>query len=599
MSTENVNLEELEDKGNLVDETPDSEVKETEECENDNNSKTSCSNCTSVDSDDGVEFEREEGDGQEGTPFDRVDDDEDKKNPQYIPKKGTFYEHDDRTVEAEEPENNTEKGEKVGRKTMWIDKKDHWSHDKYNDTEQAPKSKSELIAVYGYDIRNEDGPPKARRRRRYGRGPSKYTRNWEDEDAYKLSRPEKKTPKKPSHRKKQLSDFVPINKNASEQELKILNSTEATEISILSKEETKVNPNLSNNNTFLKSSEKTISKKQFNQNKNNHQQISERDYSSGQGSQKKIEDSDYKGFTRSRQYRSVKSEQKILPKTVDRQVVRSQSFSNRSASDDVEASANLLSRMNINDGGNSNSKNIKSNRQINKPPRLQSEQKGSKRYSSLRQRSLPETSSSPNFYPNEFTHQRSQQASAVVLSHTNSVPIEHVTPAPLQPISQQISVPNPPLLQTQSHYVTPFPPGPPPFLQSSVAQQTFIPAQPSAALINYVPGQPQFSHPQTGPFEGFQAQQFNAVTQQPELCQYQGGTTYYSTQNQHVPQRSATTRRPKAAIPIIPPPQDSRGRGRSVNVNQKSLISSSLEDTPKATDETVEHYENVSDELKE
>lgn len=28
----------------------------------------------------------------------KLDDDEDKRNPQYIPKKGTFYEHDDRTM---------------------------------------------------------------------------------------------------------------------------------------------------------------------------------------------------------------------------------------------------------------------------------------------------------------------------------------------------------------------------------------------------------------------------------------------------------------------------------------------------------------------
>lgn len=29
----------------------------------------------------------------------KVDDDEDRSNPQYIPKRGTFYEHDDRTLE--------------------------------------------------------------------------------------------------------------------------------------------------------------------------------------------------------------------------------------------------------------------------------------------------------------------------------------------------------------------------------------------------------------------------------------------------------------------------------------------------------------------
>lgn len=44
-------------------------------------------------------LEREEGDGQESVQSKKVDDDEDKKNPQYIPKRGTFYEHDDRTAE--------------------------------------------------------------------------------------------------------------------------------------------------------------------------------------------------------------------------------------------------------------------------------------------------------------------------------------------------------------------------------------------------------------------------------------------------------------------------------------------------------------------
>lgn len=46
-------------------------------------------------------LERQEGDGQESIPQKaaKVDDDEDKKNPQYIPKRGTFYEHDDRTAD--------------------------------------------------------------------------------------------------------------------------------------------------------------------------------------------------------------------------------------------------------------------------------------------------------------------------------------------------------------------------------------------------------------------------------------------------------------------------------------------------------------------
>ncbi|XP_042880054.1 protein CASC3-like isoform X3 [Penaeus japonicus] len=121
--------------------------------------------------------------GEDNKP---LDDDEDRKNPQYIPKKGTFYEHDDRTAEddAEKPvpEEPVVKKE-TAKKKVWKED-DRWNHDKFNEFDQAPKSREELIAIYGYDIRNEEGPPRARRRRRYGRGPNKYTRNWEDLDAY-------------------------------------------------------------------------------------------------------------------------------------------------------------------------------------------------------------------------------------------------------------------------------------------------------------------------------------------------------------------------------------------------------------------------------
>lgn len=53
-----------------------------------------------------VEGEREEGDGEESdeedTPTKPLDDDEDRRNPQYIPKRGGFYEHDDRNREEVE-----------------------------------------------------------------------------------------------------------------------------------------------------------------------------------------------------------------------------------------------------------------------------------------------------------------------------------------------------------------------------------------------------------------------------------------------------------------------------------------------------------------
>lgn len=166
-----------------------------------------------LDEGDAVDDERESGDGQEeqeseGGSKKKVDHDEDRSNPQYIPKKGTFYEHDDRTVEdldlieqqegSENPANSNEAlstsskilstlNQKVAPKLIRKTKEtaDRWSHDRFNENEQAPKSRSELVSAYGYDIRNEDNAPRPRRQRRYGRHQSKYDRNWEDEEAYK------------------------------------------------------------------------------------------------------------------------------------------------------------------------------------------------------------------------------------------------------------------------------------------------------------------------------------------------------------------------------------------------------------------------------
>lgn len=160
-----------------------------------------------------IDDERESGDGQEeqeseGGSKKKVDHDEDRSNPQYIPKKGTFYEHDDRTVEdddvveqqenSENPANSNEalsnsskvlstQNQKVTPKQVkkTKDTADRWNHDRFNEMEQAPKSRSELVSAYGYDIRNEDCAPRPRRQRRYGRHQSKYSRNWEDEEAYK------------------------------------------------------------------------------------------------------------------------------------------------------------------------------------------------------------------------------------------------------------------------------------------------------------------------------------------------------------------------------------------------------------------------------
>lgn len=44
---------------------------------------------------------------------------------------------------------------------LWKDE-GRWEHDKFREEEQAPKSREELIAVYGYDIRNGNGPSDTR-----------------------------------------------------------------------------------------------------------------------------------------------------------------------------------------------------------------------------------------------------------------------------------------------------------------------------------------------------------------------------------------------------------------------------------------------------
>lgn len=126
--------------------------------------------------------ERGDGDGQEEKEG-KVDDDEDRRNPQYIPKKGMFYEHDDRIDSADEEEAAKLEAEKP-RRVPRSEGSSSWGHDKFLEREQVPKTKEELVSAYGYDIRVEDSAPRARRRRRYGRGPNKYTRNWEDEEAY-------------------------------------------------------------------------------------------------------------------------------------------------------------------------------------------------------------------------------------------------------------------------------------------------------------------------------------------------------------------------------------------------------------------------------
>lgn len=96
--------------------------------------------------------------------------DEDKRNPEYIPKKGS-YEHVTRTIDGFDEDVKKieeELAAKSKRKPKPVLSEGRWEHDKYNELEQMPKTEEELNFEYGYDIRKEDNPPKARRNRRYG-----------------------------------------------------------------------------------------------------------------------------------------------------------------------------------------------------------------------------------------------------------------------------------------------------------------------------------------------------------------------------------------------------------------------------------------------
>ncbi|KAK7802405.1 hypothetical protein U0070_023522 [Myodes glareolus] len=132
-----------------------------------------------------VTGERQSGDGQESTePVENkvgkkgpkhLDDDEDRKNPAYIPRKGLFFEHDLRGQTQEE-----EVRPKGRQRKLWKDE-GRWEHDKFREDEQAPKSRQELIALYGYDIRSAHNPddikPRRVRKPRFGSPPQRDP-NW-------------------------------------------------------------------------------------------------------------------------------------------------------------------------------------------------------------------------------------------------------------------------------------------------------------------------------------------------------------------------------------------------------------------------------------
>ncbi|XP_046739129.1 trithorax group protein osa-like isoform X2 [Diprion similis] len=630
------------DELNVTKETQNNEVTEVEE-HHDSEYETGESGSEADSQEGGL---RESGDGQEeDKPQRKLDDDEDRRNPQYIPKRGTFYEHDDRTTEeVAEEKVETPNEREAKEKKVWKDKEDRWDHDRYNDDEQAPKSHDELVAVYGYDIRNEEGPPRARRRRRYGRGPNKYTRNWEDEDAYgkpggppsvgrggtrKTNRSGEEFPALSGGNNKDDGSTTPeepvissawySNKNKSQPKAGNFPPLQPQHESPNSKPVPTNNSAPVNENKTPNEPTNPAWKKELTQ--NSHSQSPNR--SGGGGDADKL--MNHKSSPRDSNKRQVQESVSLAASRARGRGFKASGNTNNAGSNRLDYKAkgrgsgsvlldnrrnnadnnhiddhhliNDMKQMNVNDGGSFQQSN-RQNSQVRPgtiPPRIQQQHQQPqqqqqlpqqqsarqqqhdaagnrpKRYSSLRQRPpVPEGPGQQGYQPQHGQHGYYPQAgnSRGVLDSQGYPPghFEQAPPVatPAAPLAGQPVLPLPPGGQPASF-------APPPFL---VPSPQFLPPQGAPpSMINYVqgPNGPAFQPN----FQGYQGFSPPVQPQGPpppqELFQPQG-CTYYSPAQQQ--QHAVPMRRPKAAIPILPPPDNqqhmtSRGRGRTTQ--QQSL----------------------------
>ncbi|RWS24267.1 protein CASC3-like isoform X2, partial [Leptotrombidium deliense] len=594
-----------------------------------------------------VEGERQQGDGQEsgdqsGSPDD-LDDDEDKRNPQYIPKRGAFYEHDDRMVAAveevekvpEEPiiiAKNTESFEKAPNKKgkkLWAES-DKWSHDLFNEDEQKPKSRDEVYSTYGYDIRNEDTAPKARRRRRYARGPTKYTRNWQDEDAYSKTKPERRNsqsgseketsremssrrPRRPAFKKddfpelpskdrqfsrgdrgdrgdrnafrdNQASNAWNKSRNVEKESkrqtspamefktepMKVIEAIENNRRSSIPVDPTKVD--MVRTQTFensrytnKRSEDSSNSKDKTNYNSNLHINNSEMG--------RPIRKTSHLQDNRSLNYNVAKGD---YPERKPRS--KSKNSKEESFTDD---NRNNYNQNYLSDVNNQMQKLTVDNK-LNRSNESESAQQKPKRYSSLRQqqqqRSVPEgvtptmssnsqtvgaghqqrptpqnqfydaAPHSPGFYQETASPRSSfayiQQNTAETQSQSNQHPsrfMPHPMPQRYMPQSTPESSSDPPFI-TQAV-------PPPTTPQNSSSHPPVLTAPAASFLPTYPPGYPQFPPPPP---------QFHPLPPPPpsQAEIYRGGVTYYDTTAQQAALRQLPQRRPKNAIPIVPPPME-------------------------------------------
>ncbi|XP_021934324.1 protein CASC3-like isoform X3 [Zootermopsis nevadensis] len=717
-------------EGDLNASTEGTRESEYEAVEDDTESDDSTAVDEEEDDDDSViiEYEREEGDGQESIPAKekKLDDDEDRRNPQYIPKRGTFYEHDDRTATEDVSTGETNEKEPADRvskegqgssdskaKKVWREHENRWSHDRYNEDEQAPKSREELIEIYGYDIRNEEGPPRARRRRRYGRGPNKYTRNWEDEDAYNKpqvsvtsarggrqggrQRGTNQTQNSDSERQE---EFPPLTNNKQDNSENTSNSVDqnptvhGSTYSNRTMSGRKNNKEEGSSNTkshqdafpplefeshhiLHSGNQESLSRAQISTNSNNSNSVEEtggisnssaggrvhRDTRDGPFTDAGLKGGRGRGRGRSR---GRSSGMDIVPGSVmkgrgsarsssetrlppDSMRLQHHDSGNESApppnqqhhhknSDAPSSSFQGASKPQDEVHREYNQRNSKignaqpqyhhqnqqqlqqsqggvpgaeRRQQIVVPPRLQHQQhqqdnSGSnrpKRYSSLRQRSLPESgatytqpppttayyqpagelesSDCATNHPKRYSTIRPCSGAVYTQPDHASTYFQpaagYMTQQPVYGDSPQHpqSAGTPPLQLLPPHahppapaYAAPFPSptttfvGPPPpriLPPGAGAPPTFIPAPtPGTPIMNYVGPPPTYTA-----FQGYTA----VPTPGPppaELYQPQGGITYYNTEEQNIVPRPITQKRQRSAIPIVPPPDRfPRGRGRT------------------------------------
>ncbi|GBM11763.1 Protein CASC3 [Araneus ventricosus] len=590
-----------------------------------------------------VEEERQQGDGEECSPSNtaiekELDYDEDRRNPQYIPKKGMFYEHDDRNnedIKEKEPEPARDR-----KKKLWLDE-GKWGHDRFREEEQHPKSRTELIETYGYDIRNEDGPPRARRRRRYGRGPTKYDRNWEDVTAYgrekfrgsprgnsRGRRASGRFRGGPGFRGRGRRDSSPNSPRENEvenlsvnEEVPTKQETEDAEVNnapvinnnefpaLPSKEVTETPTDTVPQQTYFNKNSSNISEPKSvrtltfeNSNYSNRNSV-ERDIPprrgktppfsgnhergnrkpnprGGRGSGRG-EHSNRRGRGGMRHISPRFMENKINNLNVDMEQL---SLENNDACNDVNPEAaqpsesngvlpsavnsNELSNMTLKGAGDSSGR--------------------PKRYSSLRQRSLPETSTyqtpppsvpppHPSYY--EAGYQTTLYAPTETCVPTPSTQSQTVTTTPiLNPSAYQTFTPPP----YTDNYGLRMPVTPPPrlFPQVSVpAPQPLLPPPPcitpAANIMSFAPAPPPASYHQ------FAYQQYAPAPPPPPptappsdmYTAPPAGITYYYPQTQPPSVRPTVQKRPKAAIPILPPPEREAKRNDKKDSSQSSSSS--------------------------